>query len=137
MKRAPLLLGVVAWLLLGAGTADEPARESPGGGLSGEQAFLACRPCHSLAPGAAHRVGPNLHGLMGAPAATRTGYRYSGALREAGLTWNEATLTAWILQAERMVPGTWMVYHNHLTHDEVQRLVRYIADRAGAPAGGD
>ena len=96
------------------------------GELSGEDLFIACAGCHTLEKGAAHGVGPNLHGLAGRTAASAEGFAYSPALQPGNITWNEGTLTAWVMQTEGMVPGTWMLYHNHLKPDEVERLVRYI-----------
>lgn len=94
--------------------------------LEGEQAFAACAACHSLSPGAAHRVGPNLHGIVGAPAAAAEGYRYSPALSEAGLVWTRETLFAWISGSEALVPGSWMLYHNLLSGEEVLNLIDYL-----------
>lgn len=97
------------------------------GVLTGAQAFLlACAGCHSLEAGAPHGIGPNLHGLAGRPAGRVEGFAYSPALEAADLTWNAGTLTAWIVQTESVVPGTWMLYHNHLEPDEVTRLVDYL-----------
>ena len=102
---------------------------SQAGELDGEQAFAACAGCHSLAPGAPHKVGPNLHGLAGRRAASQPGYRYSPALQASGLTWNRGTLTTWIVATEALVPGNWMLFHSPLAPAEVPRLVDYILSR--------
>jgi cytochrome c len=99
---------------------------SHAGELDGEQTFAACAACHSLAPGAPHKVGPNLYGLAGRRAASQPGYRYSPALRASGLTWNRGTLTTWIVATEALVPGNWMLFHSPLAPAEVPRLVDYI-----------
>ena len=96
------------------------------GELSGEQAFVACQGCHSLDAEAGHAVGPNLAGLNGRKAGSADEFAYSPALKASGIEWGEATLTGWILSAEGMVPGTWMLYHNHLEANEVESLVAYI-----------
>lgn len=93
---------------------------------SGQQLFLVCEGCHSIAPGAAHKVGPNLHGIMGQPAASRSGYDYSSVLKQSKIVWNRNTLLGFIWFTEGMAPGTWMLYHNQLTADEAGRLVDYI-----------
>jgi cytochrome c len=95
-------------------------------GLTGADLFIACEGCHALAPGDPHGVGPNLHGIDGRAAGSAAGFAYSPALAAADITWNRGTLTGWILSAETMVPGTWMLYHNHLEDDEVERLVEYL-----------
>ena len=92
----------------------------------GEQLFVACQGCHSIAAGAEHRVGPNLQGMMDQPAATRPGYTYSDELQNAGLTWTDSMLAAWIVDTETIVPGTWMAYSSILEGDEIQTLIEYI-----------
>jgi cytochrome c len=101
-------------------------------GLSGEQLFTACASCHSLQAGAPHRVGPNLHGLAGQSAGSQPGFTYSSALKHSGIVWDEGSLLAFILESGRLVPGTWMVYHNVLTAEESQRLARYVIDSSTA-----
>ena len=99
---------------------------APASGLTAEQAFVACEGCHSIEVGAPHGVGPNLNGIADRPAASLVDYPYSPALRESKLVWNRGTLTGWILMAEHMVPGTWMLYYNELEPDEVHRLVDWL-----------
>lgn len=110
-----------------AGKAAEPGVRQ---GLSGKQLFLVCEGCHSLQRGAAHKVGPNLHGIIGQSAASRAGYDYSPALQQSAIVWNRNAMIAFIWFTEGMAPGTWMLYHNHLTADEVGRLVDYIASES-------
>jgi len=100
--------------------------------ISGEQLFIACQGCHSIEAGAAHRVGPNLYGMMGQPAATRPGYTYSEALKNSGITWTDAMLAAWIVNCEVVVEGTWMAYSNVVAVDELMSLVDYINQASSA-----
>lgn len=122
------LICLVGLLVLTLSLAAPVLADDPEAGLSGEQAFLACAGCHSLEAGAPHGVGPNLHGLAGRSTGSAEGFAYSPALQAANLTWDAGTLTAWIVQTERLVPGTWMLYHNHLEAEEVARLVDYLLE---------
>ncbi len=69
------------------------------------RAFAKCRACHSVtAPDGTviyrgGRTGPDLYGVIGRQAGSLDGYRYSPSLAaagEAGLVWDEQTLTAFL-----------------------------------------
>lgn len=99
------------------------------GSLSGEQLFAVCQGCHSLSEGEPHKAGPNLHGIMGQSAASREGYTYSEALKNSDIVWNRGLLFGWVLSAETMVQKTWMVYHNHLSVEDTEKLVDYVISK--------
>ena len=147
MRRA-LFMGMCGVLLLAAcgretnehAASDTPAADAsipavevtaapvaPGvRALSGEELFEACAGCHTLGEGEPNMNGPNLFGLDGRAAGTHPGFTYSDALKASGITWNTGTLTGWIMATDAAVSGTWMVYHNRLSADEVQRLVAFV-----------
>ena len=104
----------------------QPAASRTPASLSGEQAFAACAACHSLTDGAAHKLGPNLHGVVGAKAGRHEDFAYSPALRNSGLTWTRENLMVWIADSETMLPGSWMLYHNFLTAAEIVALIDYL-----------
>ena len=82
--------------------AADPAR--------GRSLYALCASCHTLAEGGANLVGPNLFGVFGKPAASHEGYTYSAPLKESGVTWDAATLDAWLADPQAVVPGTKMVF---------------------------
>lgn len=97
---------------------DNPAPDaSPGTGgqASGSvvaqapAAFGQCTVCHTTEPGK-HLVGPSLAGVYGQPAASAAGYPYSAALKQAGLTWDDASLGRFLEAPMRAVPGTRMTH---------------------------
>lgn len=74
----------------------------------GSRAARACMACHSLVPGE-HLTGPSLAGIWGRKAGTAPSFaRYSKALKESGLTWDEARLDAWLAKPAALVPGNEM-----------------------------
>jgi cytochrome c len=89
-------------------------------------AFAQCISCHSVKPGV-NGVGPSLHGVVGRPAASVAGYGYSEPLKNAGLTWDEATLDKWLAGPMTMVPGTKMVFPGITDPARRKAAVDYLA----------
>ena len=109
-----------------AATGQAGAGAENGSGTPGEVLFLACAGCHSLDPGDTLFVGPHLAGIVGREAAALADYSYSAALAEASFTWGRSVLFSWIAATENLLPGTHMLYHNHLEPDEVFRLIDFL-----------
>ena len=67
---------------------------------AGAKAFNRCKSCHAIANGddvivRGGRTGPNLYGVMGRPAASVEGFRYSAGIKAAaenGLVWDEENI---------------------------------------------
>ena len=67
-----------------------------------------CSPCHSVAPDR-HMSGPSLAGIVNRKAGSATGFdRYSKALTQSSVEWNEQTLTSWLTNPQEVVAGTTM-----------------------------
>src|SRR5262245_56863867 len=73
----------------------------------GKQVFAACAACHTEKPDA---LGPSLKGVIGRKSAALDDFRYSGPLRRANLTWDEATLKQFLADPQAKVPGTRMPF---------------------------
>jgi cytochrome c len=82
----------------------------------------SCRTCHSLKAGD-NRLGPSLHGIIGAKAGQSTGYAYSQSLRQSGVTWNEATLERWIENPEAVIPNNNMKPYSGLADAAVRKKI--------------
>jgi len=86
----------------------------------GRQVFeTKCATCHTAAVGAAHAVGPNLHGVVGRRSASADGFNYSAALKALGFVWTRERLLEFLEDPPARVPGTFMAFTG----------VRRIADR--------
>lgn len=98
-----------------------------GNAATGAKLFLQCRACHTVAPSAAHTVGPNLAGVMGAKAATRPGYNYSPALKKANLSWDKATMDAWLTRPAKLVPGNKMAFAGMSNPQQRADMIAYLS----------
>jgi len=104
---------------LGRLTVGMPAAPADDGKLAFNN---SCRTCHSLKAGD-NRLGPSLHGIIGAKAGQSAGYAYSQSLRQSGVTWNEATLERWIENPDAVIPNNNMKPYNGLADAAVRKKI--------------
>jgi cytochrome c len=116
--------------LLLCSLASAPVVSSAAPGDRGKRLFIQCQACHSMAAGAPHKVGPNLHGTINARAASRPGYAYSPALAKSRLIWDDKTLDRWLLKPSAMVPGNKMVFTGMANAKDRQEIIAYMKKAA-------
>ena len=92
----------------------------------GRKDFNACAVCHSVDEGGAARVGPNLFGIYGEPAGQRDGFAYSQALRDSGLTWDDATLDAFMENPQALVRANRMAYAGQRDAEKRANIIAYL-----------
>jgi cytochrome c len=94
--------------------------------------FRKCAACHRVERGAPNGTGPNLYDVFGRPAATRPGYKYSPALSQSGLVWDQATLDRWLAGPRTLVPGTKMVFSGLRNPEERKAVIAFLRLRSAA-----
>lgn len=77
---------------------------------AGEKVFKKCSICHAVKDDGKKRMGPLLGGVVGRKSGTVAGFKYSDGMAKAGLTWDEATLDAFLTDPKGKVPGTLMSF---------------------------
>jgi cytochrome c len=101
----------------------------------GETQFAVCAPCHA----GDRPSGPPLAGLIGQPAGSQPGFRYSRAMKGAGFAWTDEKLDAFLADPQTLVPGNLMPFSG--IDDAAQRadLIAYLKTLmptvAAPPAG--
>lgn len=106
-------------LALGKAVVAVAATEPP-------SAWNRCVICHTIDNGAANRLGPNLWGSYGSKAAHTAGFHYTSALRESGLTWDDATLHAWLENPRKLIPGNRMNFPGLKDPAQRQEIIDYL-----------
>jgi cytochrome c len=86
-------------VLIAALAAGDPA--------AGEAVYSRCAGCHALEY---HRTGPKHCDLFGRRAGGAKGYEYSDAMKRSKIVWNEKTLSRFLADPLKTVPGTTMTY---------------------------
>ena len=115
-----LILGAVI-VAASAGTA---AAQSA---ADGERAFAVCRACHQIGETAENMLGPQLNGLDGRKAGSVADYPYSEAMKDSGITWNEATFKQYIKDPQEMVKGTKMPFAGLKDEKKVADLWAFLS----------
>ncbi len=105
--------------------------------------FTWCRFCHTLSQGGHNRVGPNLHGIFGQPAAVVDHFAYSDAfieLREQGHVWTPENMLKFIQAPHEFVPGNRMRYPPmigyEMSEERDRNIIQYLLRMTapGAPS---
>jgi nitrite reductase (NO-forming) len=93
---------------------------------TGKLVFRKCQACHSLEPGK-NGLGPSLAGLIGKKASGVPNYNYSSAMKGSNLTWDVATLDAYLSDPQRLVPGNKMPFPGLKTENERNAVIAFLA----------
>ena len=113
----------IALLLMAIGGTSVQAQDA----AAGATVFKKCMSCHAVGENARAKVGPPLNGIVGHPAGTVAGFKYSNALLEAGLTWDEATLSAFLADPRGFLPGTKMSFGGLTKEEDIANVIAYLA----------
>ncbi len=97
------------WVLAAAMVAAMPVAASAADAEAGKTVFNKCKACHQIGEGAKNAVGPHLDGVVGRKAGTAEGFNYSEAMKNSGLTWDEATLNE--VESFLTDPRAWQAAH--------------------------
>src|SRR5665213_4105477 len=109
------------------------AANPPSDAIAGRQVFKKCQVCHSLEPGKTI-LGPSLAGIVGRKSGAEAGFSYSPALKQASLTWDAATLDAYLTDPQKVVPGNRMPFPGLRTDRDRKDVVAFLAASASPAA---
>jgi cytochrome c len=124
MRRLAAVLLLCAPLCAGAADLANGAR------LFGTR----CASCHSLGPSARAGFGPQLNGIHGRRAGSTPDFRYSPAMQQSGIVWNDKSLAAFLDAPDEVVPGNKMRFWGMSNEKQVADLLAYLRSAGQARA---
>ena len=96
----------------------------------GKRVFNKCKACHTLVENK-HRIGPSLHGIFGRTAGTAPKYKYSKAIKKAGvqgIAWDEKTLRKYLLKPRAYMKGTKMAFAGIKKKTDMDNLMAFLKE---------
>jgi len=126
MSRS-LCVSMVLALLAGFGSVAANAAGDP---ANGEKIFAKCKACHTVEVGK-NKIGPSLAGVVGRKSGTAPNFNYSDAMKNAGLTWDEATLNTYLTNPKKLVPGTKMAFPGLPQEQDRLDVIAYLKSIPG------
>jgi nitrite reductase (NO-forming) len=120
---------------------SKPAAAAAIGGdaEAGRQIYKKCQACHSRESGK-NALGPSLAGIVGKKSGEVPNYDYSAAMKAANIVWDAATLDAYLLDPQKVVPQNKMPFPGLKTVNERKDVIAYllaapaVAQRTQPPA---
>ena len=91
----------------------------------GKRVFNKCKSCH-VANKKKNRVGPHLVGLFGRKAGSVKKYKYSKAMRAAGIVWDEKNLDEYLTSPKKYVKGTKMAFAGLKKQTDRENVIAYL-----------
>ena len=113
-----------------------PAAAIGGDATAGRQVYRKCQACHSLEAGK-NTLGPSLAGIVGKKSGEVPNYNYSAEMKAANIVWDAATLDAYLLDPQKVIPQNKMPFPGLKTANERKDVIAYLVaatSPAGAPA---
>jgi len=122
------------------GAAQPPVQEEPlpvllakADPAKGQNAFKKCMACHTADKGGPNKVGPNLYGVVGRPAASHAGFGYSAALKAKGGEWGYQEISNFIHNPKGYAPGTIMAFAGVASGQERADILSYLRTLSDNP----
>ena len=118
-------VAVVAAVFVGssAARADEALAKQ------GKKVFNKCKICHEIAK-EKNKLGPHLVGIMGRKAGSVEGFKYSKAMKDSKVVWDETSIDAYVTKPKKFIPGNKMAFAGIKSEKQRKALLEYIKSAA-------
>ncbi|MCB2052805.1 MAG: cytochrome c family protein [Geminicoccaceae bacterium] len=125
MRHVLFTAAAVGALLIG-----HQVQAQEGDAEAGKKVFRKCQACH-VVDKEQNRVGPHLVGIMGRQAGHVEDFKYSDAMANSGITWNEETLAAYLADPKGYIEGNKMAFAGLKKPEEIADVIAYLKESTG------
>lgn len=102
--------------------------------VRGAKVFAKCKSCHTVSPDGKNGTGPGLYGVVGRAAAGHASFgKYSGAMKNSGITWNYEELDAYLTKPAKYIPKNAMLFNGLKKAKDRAALIEYLRLQADTP----
>jgi len=99
----------------------------------GAKIFKKCAACHSITEGGANKIGPALWGVLGRPAGTIPGYKYSKAMAAHGKNWSFEEMNGFLIKPKDWIKGTKMSFAGLKKAKDRASVILYMNENTNSP----
>ena len=99
----------------------------------GAKVFKKCLTCHSIAEGGGNKIGPALWGVLGRPAGTVLGYKYSKAMAAHGKNWSFEEMNGFLIKPKDWIKGTKMSFAGLKKAKDRASVILYMNENTNSP----
>jgi cytochrome c2 len=93
---------------------------------AGEKVFKKCKACH-VVDAEKNKTGPHLVNIMGRTAGSLESFKkYSKAMKESGIVWNEETLNGYLEKPKAYIKGTKMAFAGLKKEEDRENVIAYL-----------
>lgn len=116
-------------IAMGVTLAAAGAARAEGDPAKGKTVFSKCMACHN-ADKDQNKVGPTLHGVIGRKAGSVAGFNYSDAMKNSGITWDDASLHEYLENPKGKVAGNKMAFPGLPKPDDRDNVIAYLKEQS-------
>ena len=124
-----MITRIASLVFLAAFALSSSAALADGDADKGKKVFNKCKACHALEAGK-NKIGPSLAGIIGRPAGSVEGFKYSEAMKDSGITWTVENIDTYLANPKDFVPKNKMVFVGLKKEEDRQNLIAYLQQEA-------
>ena len=93
--------------------------------VSGEKVFKKCVSCHSFTK---NKIGPSLGDIFDKKAGSVKGFKYSKAMKNSDIVWNDCSLDKFLKKPKKYIKGTKMRFVGLKKESHRDALIKYLKE---------